>query len=615
MEIRTRKILGFRRKVQVYLLTLVIITFSCSLINNWQYVHNQQKLNAYSDTDSGSSSSGDGVGIGGSKSGWWSTLFASNRYTIDYSCAATRLDPTLWAHSYAHNSQPFAILPNDKPFNSKKGGSVLKVVAGQPVCVRIVVPPINSANAFDLEEKRITEMYQPIPGHPGLWDSIVLDAIGEATGISVSIALSPVQHIQMSDRNAVHIYEGEIQIFDDDSFSIRGIVEHREAQWNYDPPTTVPLTYSPEAILVQPGTQIKVDVPQSSIYHPKNYQKLPACLSADEPGRWVSAKSLSPPPQTMGLPINKGRVWMPYKCKLIGYTYSEFLQCLDSIRPYSPNRKGTYTIHWFGDTNTRRALKKITSLGSWCTESEAHKMQCSCDDSGEVFSRFTGQNSVRDTLLDLNDEDGGWSVLENGKKKVRTMFSPLARIYYHRWEGLTIYNGALGWRSVFSAENLSAYPRADLLVISLSTLDASFTPFLEYTRQISELIALIKANYGGRHIILRSPQYTCCYLPKGTPLRRVQRDRNRLYGEYTQRMFKYHFGPLLHMWDVSRLAEALPAESRIEAATCAVNNVPAGLVDVENHLLISSLCNADPLDSRNHGERDGKPAHSMHELP
>ncbi|KAJ1665996.1 hypothetical protein IW140_000578 [Coemansia sp. RSA 1813] len=566
-----------KRRVLLWMIVLVLVTTAWSAASSLQYL---------------------------CESGTQETA-GSGEYAADYSCAGTRVDPAVLTHDYGNRTQPFALVAG--AHITEEGSRVLRVVAGQPVCVRVVVPPTQAADGFEREAALVTEKHQPLAGHPGLWDSMMVDAVGAATGISVSVAVAPVAHAHMAERRAVHVYEGDVRLFDADSFEIGGVVEFRDAQWNYEPPTAVPTQYEPEEIQVAAGTLIHVSVPLSSRYHPRSYHALPACTRADEPGRWMAA-SAAKARGVFGLPEYGGRVWLPYMCRLHGYTYNEFLRCLDGGRPLSNssssnnnNNNGggganAYTIHWFGDTSTRRALKKITSLGEWCASKNAQQQQrCACDDSGEVFARFTGQNSVRDALIELNDEDGGWSVRENGKPRRRALFAPLARIYYHRWEGLTVYNGAADWRRALAPDALRGYPQADLVIVALGTLDAALTPFLEYTQQLDDLVALLKASYAGRHIIVRAPQHACCRLPAGKPLRRVQKDRNRLYGEYAARLFALHFGSLVHFWDVARIAEALPASVRRESAMCAVSNVPAALVEVENHVLVNSLCNLDPF--------------------
>ncbi|KAJ2156165.1 hypothetical protein GGF46_005369 [Coemansia sp. RSA 552] len=504
-----------------------------------------------------------------------------------YSCAAQPLDQAVLQAAY-NRTQPFAVV-------AAAGAGVLDVVPGEPVCVRVVVPPRQWDSVSGRRGRDAAELYHTIATQPSLWDSIMLDAVGVYTGVNVPIRLQPARHASMLGRDTVHVYEGELRAFDEGEFKLTGVLEYREAAWNYEEPVPPPLEYAPEAIATWPGTRVRVMVPEASAFHLQNYKQLPFCNGLSEAGRWLPVATLPFSPQSQGLTVYSGRVWLPYGCRLRGYTYSSFLQCLDDSRPLSSRATGIYTIHWFGDTNTRRALKKITSLGDWCAGEAAQRTSCVCDDSGEVFLRFTGQNTVRDTLLELEEEFGGWSVRENGVSKGRSVPSPQARIYYHRWEGLTKYNGRR-WQDTFQPSAMGDNPEANLVIISLGNLDASFTPFLEFTRQLAELAQLIQDTYSDQHIILRTPQYFCCREPRGAPLRRVQRDRNRLYGEYTQQVFEHRFGDRVHVWDVGAIVEALPVAERTAVSSCAVNTVPSEIVDIENQLLISGLCKDDKLD-------------------
>ncbi|KAJ2574789.1 hypothetical protein GGH19_003538 [Coemansia sp. RSA 1807] len=511
-----------------------------------------------------------------------------------YSCASQPLDASVWSARASHGTQPFAIIPAAVRTADR---NMLPVVAGQPVCIRVVVPPIKPAGMLARQEKEMVELFQTIPSEPGLWDSITLDAVGQSSGISIPVQLQPVAHANMARRNTVHVYEGELQAYDADVFAISGVVEYRDAAWNYEQPASLPDEYQPERISVLRDAQIRVSVPRASSFHPENHMRLPVCQRTDEPGRWVQPATLPFAAEAHGQPLYGGKVWLPYRCRLRSYTYSAFLQCLDDYRPFSPETTGKYTVHWFGDTNSRRALKKITSLGQWCSGIMASRPQCLCDDSGEAFPRFTGQNTVRDTLLELNDEDGGWSVRENGMVKNRGIQNSLAQVYYHRWEGLTQYNSGR-WQDVFKPSALGLYPQANLVVISIGNMDVSFTQFLEYTRQLNELVVLLQSAYDEQHIVLRMPQYFCCRAPSGNPPRRMQKDRNRLYGDYARRLFELHFGSRLHVWDVSGIAETLPLEQRRDVAGCAVNTVPSEIVDLENLQLMNGICNAASLRSK-----------------
>ncbi|KAJ2263364.1 hypothetical protein EV176_006367, partial [Coemansia sp. RSA 451] len=106
-------------------------------------------------------------------------------------------------------------------------------------------------------EKEMVELFQTIPSEPGLWDSITLDAVGQSSGISIPVQLQPVAHANMARRNTVHVYEGELQAYDADVFAISGVVEYRDAAWNYEQPASLPDEYQPERISVLRDAQIR----------------------------------------------------------------------------------------------------------------------------------------------------------------------------------------------------------------------------------------------------------------------------------------------------------------------------------------------------------------------
>ncbi|KAJ2356077.1 hypothetical protein IWW50_003164, partial [Coemansia erecta] len=64
--------------------------------------------------------------------------------TVDrrFSCAEQPLDATVWNARGSGSAQPFAILPAVRRAGER---STLNVIAGQPVCIRVVVPPTTPA--------------------------------------------------------------------------------------------------------------------------------------------------------------------------------------------------------------------------------------------------------------------------------------------------------------------------------------------------------------------------------------------------------------------------------------------------------------------------------------
>ncbi|KAJ2667547.1 hypothetical protein IWW42_005837 [Coemansia sp. RSA 1085] len=234
--------------------------------------------------------------------------------------------------AYLDNSPAFINIPHPH-----------KIPTGSSVCVRVAVPAAASNASLS---------YAPFPGTP--WDSVLVDLVGQNTGISVPVALQPSSQVQNYIRDKAHIYEADVVLRDADTYIPAGYIEYRNGLWNgEDHDDVVPI--GAEQLVVPADAVVAVE--DNHAFGLSNYPKLPLCTEPDADGRWIAKDKL--PFSTTLPPDNYNRVWLPYDCQLQPYTYKEFAQCLQQKHSL---------IHWFGDSNTRRALKKITTLGQWCSE-------------------------------------------------------------------------------------------------------------------------------------------------------------------------------------------------------------------------------------------------------
>ncbi|KAJ2357887.1 hypothetical protein GGF43_001181, partial [Coemansia sp. RSA 2618] len=287
---------------------------------------------------------------------------------------------------------------------------------GDSVCIRVVVPTkaSNSSKSF-----------APFPNTP--WDSVLLDLVGNYTGISVPVALQMSNNPQNYIRRSVHIYEADVVLRDVDTFIPAGYIEYRDALWNGEDHTEVqPMV--PEQLAISPDAHVAVTDDSSSTYSMANYLSLPLCTEPDADGRWVSVDDL-PFNASLALPPdNTNRVWLPYDCRLQRYSYQEFAQCLQQKHPL---------VHWFGDSNTRRALKKITTLGRWCSKPEEIDTQmCICNDNAQGLGMF--DKSAPFFPIDIDPVNGGKSPLSDKHLDVPPANS--SRIIMFPWGGLTTLN-------------------------------------------------------------------------------------------------------------------------------------------------------------------------------
>ncbi|KAJ2807982.1 hypothetical protein H4R20_001052 [Coemansia guatemalensis] len=255
--------------------------------------------------------------------------------------------------------------------------------------------------------------------------------IGNATGTSVPVRLRMLSDYRNTQRSDTHIYEADVVLRDEDTYIPHGFIEFRDAEWNPEGALT-PVDYKPEQLLIPKSHTVTVeDRDQTSKYSLARYLELPLCTRADMDGRWVQVADLPFDPSLVPPPDNHNLVWLPYDCRLQPISYQDFAICLNSRFPL---------MHWFGDSNLRRALKKITSMGEWCKEG-VETRQCLCEDYSEPFPRFDPR--IRQLLIDMDSESGGRS-LSNRTTSPETI-SELeekggSRIYLHKWEGLSARN-------------------------------------------------------------------------------------------------------------------------------------------------------------------------------
>ncbi|KAI7823411.1 hypothetical protein BX661DRAFT_186551 [Kickxella alabastrina] len=309
---------------------------------------------------------------------------------------------------------------------------------GESVCVRVIVPlrPSNSTDAF-----------VPLPSAP--WDSILLDMVGLSSGISIPVNLQPVSDMRNRRQDSVHIYEANVVLRDIDVYHPEGFLEFRDARWNPEGPSCHSTAGYNEAQQV-----VVKDEHRASPYSLWKYTELPLCTDSNAEGRWVYVHNIPFDPELVPLADNLNRVWLPYTCRLRRVSYAQFAQCLVSKYP---------RVHWYGDSNVRRSLKKISSLGEWCsTKEDQESAVCTCEDYRSDFTRFSIH--ARNTFFDIDAVDGGLS-LANETDFARVPENK-ARMAVFKIEGLTARNVS-PW--------IDRFANGTAVIISLVNWDAAFT--------------------------------------------------------------------------------------------------------------------------------------------
>ncbi|KAJ2715712.1 hypothetical protein H4R19_001049 [Coemansia spiralis] len=474
-------------------------------------------------------------------------------------CSAIPVPDRYWRLTAA-NSPPFVAMPLRTT-----------IEAGQSVCVRVVVPA---------KPTGVLLTYTPFPESP--WDSVLLDLVGTATGISVPVALQMTAHAQNYHRSATHIYEANVVLRDADTYRPQGVLEFRDARWNPDAGLS-PAEYQPEELRIPRMLKvIVVDRDGLSPFSLQRHMALPLCTTLESDGRWVPQALLQPlldAEQKPAVTDAAGRAWLPYACRLRRIAYSEFAQCLQSKHPL---------MHWYGDSNLRRALKKITTLGDWCARaSDIGTKSCRCEDYHDKFAPF--DPSQRSTVIELSVSDGGRTVDKVGAN------STVAQIYYHKWEGLSGRNSP-PWHARFEAGITQAYGQPNMVVVSLVNWDAAYSARAEFSASLDRLLGYLEREYAPAvRFIIRTGQYFCCRSDSDqADTRSYSRLRNAFFDRHVVRAFTERLGParILGVWNVAAITERRPMDARRESISCNANHAPADIVDVENQVLFNALCNS-----------------------
>ncbi|KAJ2156960.1 hypothetical protein GGF46_004831 [Coemansia sp. RSA 552] len=317
---------------------------------------------------------------------------------------------------------------------------------GDTVCVRVIVPPkTDDAGGEQLE-------FMPFTGSP--WDSIMLNLVGQDTGVSVPVRLAMASHTYNYQRGWVHIYEANVRLYDVDTYTAEGYIEYRNALWNPNEEFMEPQPFEPEPLAID--SDIKIAVQGSTngngIYALERYLDLPLCTEADNDGRWVSVDQLPFDPLLVPEPDNHNLVWLPYDCRLKRYSYPEFAQCMVSKHKL---------VHWMGDSNTRRALKKISTLGQWCsTPEQQQSIECTCNDNQEAFAPYNANGRI--TPFNLFADKA--AKAPTNPKDYSSIMPNRTRIISIKWDGLSRKNNP-PWRDYLQPDVQKNMGDPSLLVL------------------------------------------------------------------------------------------------------------------------------------------------------
>ncbi|KAJ1718088.1 hypothetical protein LPJ61_006871, partial [Coemansia biformis] len=339
----------------------------------------------------------------------------------------------------------------------------------------------------------------------------------------------------------------------------------------------------PETLTIDDSARVTVvDRDGLNLFSLQRHLDLRLCTEADVDGRWVLASSLPFDASQVIAPDHTGRVWLPYECRMRPYTYQAYAQCLVKRYPL---------IHWYGDSNTRRALKKVTSLGTWCSTAEEHEsLKCTCNDNSEDFKNYQSMARIAPVIMD--PATGGSTPQD--PNDYATPVANKSRIVAFKWDGLTTRNSP-PWVDYFQKSTMDKLGNPSLTIFGATNWDTAFSTHSFFVSQAEELADKFAAAYStAPDLIVRTGQYYCCTSDMDAFWkRRYSRLRNRYFDRDLIGALKRRLSATrkVRVWDVALLAERRPYEAREAASKCAANHIRAEGIEVENQVLFNAMCN------------------------
>ncbi|KAJ2485295.1 hypothetical protein EV174_001815 [Coemansia sp. RSA 2320] len=193
------------------------------------------------------------------------------------------------------------------------------------------------------------------------------------------------------------------------------------------------------------------------------------------------------------------------------------------------------SVHWYGDSNSRRTLRPFMVGGKWCHENTTNtRLDCLCNDAPkDLFPadwyhampnphwyRVRGQGvdlSMLNTDLrlvqepptdprpipekDPVDDDPGCNpdYMPPGYSNRRDYFD----LYYLFTRGTNDMHGSYWDRDITTAR-VSQYPRPQLVVFQMVTWDAAYSSFADFVAETARLVIRLKSVYPKAQFIYRS---------------------------------------------------------------------------------------------------------------
>ncbi|KAJ1950515.1 hypothetical protein FBU59_000643 [Linderina macrospora] len=419
------------------------------------------------------------------------------------------------------------------------------------------------------------------------------------------------------DPALTHVYQGTARLYDPGIYDIDARLDYRNGQWNAEPHlATLPFsetrmkTAIPSNELVLSQVSVKRDTGHPTYL--KRHQNLPLCTRGDETGRWIPEENL---PKTWQkwqymFPAEDGRVWLPYHCRMRRISHPEFTLYMSAR--YS-------SIHWYGDSNSRRTLRPFLSSGKWChRKSMFSRIDCLCNDAPKdvfpdewypnmpvphwyrIHSDGVRSDEIYADLRNLTaDPTDQRPIIE--KDPIREDYLPdyvppgyLLRndyfdLYYLFTRGTLDMYGSF-WERDITRHNISQYREANLVVVQIVTWDASFGNWTSFTKQVVRMADRLKMVYPTAKFIYRTGPFWCCRTTDD-PQKKYDRLRFQAFDRLARKTFAQRLSA--QAWDVTESHRCRSPEMKrySENMPCRSAHSRAEVIHLDNQILMNMLVN------------------------
>lgn len=536
----------------------------------------------------------------------------------------------------------------------------ITLLPGQPFCIRALVHPPKNHTLND----QLFDRLEPESN----WDSLELIARGTNFYIPFQSPKALYDTLNNKTRYDTHLYEFEIQLWDVDVYAISGILEYRSGQWSNEGPygnkTSEIVDLNEMEFLSRHDLSIRIIEPDTIEYYPavhtalsnptteapfmpiSHAASLPLCTNGNHPGRFVPV-SLIPdtlshlPPLASASTSSTPLVFMPFNCRYKPYTHIEFAQCLNNLSTHSPN-KGD--IIWYGDSNSRRSLKDLASMGSWCSSITDPNLPqtkyCVCEDVREVFPYFTDIKYRYDVCEHVASFTDPVEVLENYKSSSASAFGAVTGLEVDKVRKVGLKMARIGgltgfWcrpdvekdvgavfrelkevmesgnsnnnstkRGKFRRGLSKSQPPPLMIILGVVNWDNAFDVYERFASRLNTASEFFKSFYSSdvqkasssSPLILRTGQYFCCNTDK---TRKHTRYRTEIFNNRFTQSFQKTINTELSIWDVSLLGR-MRDRRVVEFVTknCLANHVESGMIKLENQVLMNMVCNENGVVRR-----------------